>query len=66
MIIVNQRDRVAWHAGMTVAELLTFMTYTYPHIIVSINGVLVPYDTYDHTLVPDRSDVRVVHLMAGG
>ena len=51
---------------MTVAELLTLMAYTYPHIIVSIDGILVPYDTYDHTLVPDESDVRVIHLMAGG
>jgi len=66
VITVNQRDRVAWHAGMTVAKLLTLMSYTYPHIIVSIDGVLVPYDTYDYTLVPDESDVRVVHLMAGG
>ena len=66
MITVNQRDRVAWCEGMTVTELLTLMTYTYPHIIVSIDTVLVPYDTYNHTLVPDESDVRVVHLMAGG
>ena len=51
---------------MTVAELLTLMTYTYPHIIVSIDSVLVPYGTYDQTPIPDRSDVRVIHLMAGG
>lgn len=66
MIIVNQRDRVAWRAGMTVSKLLALMTYTYPHIIVSIDGVLVPYDTYGQTRIPDESDVRVVHLMAGG
>jgi len=66
VITVNQRDRVAWHAGMTVAELLTLMTYTYPHIIVSIDSFLVPYDTYDQTPIPDESDVRVIHLMAGG
>lgn len=51
---------------MTVAELLAAMTYTYPHIIVSIDGILAPYDTYDQTLIPDESDVRVIHLMAGG
>ena len=66
MIIVNRRDRVAWHEGMTVTELLSAMTYTYAHIIVSIDGVVVPYDTYDETLIPDKSDVRVIHLMAGG
>jgi len=66
VITINQRDRVAWHAGMTVAELLATMAYTYPQIIVSIDGVLVPYDTYDQTPIPDESDVRVIHLMAGG
>ena len=66
MITVNQRDRVAWHAGMTASELLATVTYTYPHIIVSIDAVLVPYDTYDQTPIPDESDVRLIHLMAGG
>ena len=66
MITVNQRDYVAWHTGMTVTELLTLMTYTYPHVIVSIDSVLVPYGTYDQTPIPDRSDVRVIHLTAGG
>ena len=66
MITINQRDRVAWHAGMAVAELLATITYTYPQIIVSIDGVLVPYGTYDRTPIPDESDVRVIHLMAGG
>lgn len=66
MITVNQRERVAWHAGMTIRELLTIMTYTFPHIIVSIDGVLVPYGTYGETLIPDEADVRVIHLMAGG
>ena len=51
---------------MTVAELLTLMTYTFPHIIVSIDGELVRREEYATRAIPDASDVRVVHLMAGG
>jgi len=66
VITVNQRDTVTWHEGMTVTDLLGAMKFTYPHIIVAIDGNLVPYDGYDHTLVPDGADVRVIHIQAGG
>lgn len=42
------------------------MTYTFPQIIVTINGVVAPYNAHAETLVPDEADVRVIHLMAGG
>ena len=42
------------------------MRYTFPHIVVAVNGTLVRHDAYDTTTVPDGADVRVVHLMAGG
>jgi sulfur carrier protein ThiS len=42
------------------------MSYTFPHIIVTLNGELVHHDTYDETIVPQNADVRIVHLIAGG
>lgn len=51
---------------MTVRDVLTAMKYTFPHIIVVINGDVVRHDTYDTTPVPDNADVRVVHMIAGG
>lgn len=66
MITVNQRDRVAWHEDLTVSRLLAELNYTYPHIVVSVNGEVVPHDAYDDTCIPDEADVRVIHLMAGG
>ena len=65
-ITVNRRDSVAWHAGMTVRELLDLRNYTFPHIIVTINGTITPHDAYDQTVIPEGADVRVIHLMAGG
>ena len=65
-VTVNQRDAIAWHPGMTVNDLLAQMSYTFPRVIVTINGRTVPHDGYAETLVPAGADVRVIHLMAGG
>jgi sulfur carrier protein len=51
---------------MTVQDLLDAMTYTYPHVVVTVNGDLVASDSYADVEVPDDADVRVIHLIAGG
>lgn len=66
MIQVNDRTEVAWEEGMTVADLLERLNYTYPLIIVKVDGELVPRESYDDRVIPDGADVRVVHLIAGG
>lgn len=66
MITVNRRDRVAWTQGMTISDLLAQLRYTFPRVVITINGELVPGDAYDDTIVPDQADVRIIHLMAGG
>jgi len=66
MITINKRESFDWHESLTVAELLAAKTYTYPHIIVSINGTVVKHDAYAETHIPDEADVRVIHLIAGG
>ncbi len=66
MITLNKRERLEWRAGLTIKELLEEKTFTYPHIIVSINGTVIRHDAYAETLIPDEADVRVIHLIAGG
>ncbi len=66
MITVNKHHTLPWREGMTVRDVLTAMKYTFPHIIVVINGDIVRHDAYDTTPVPDEADVRVVHMIAGG
>ncbi len=51
---------------MTVQNLLDELGYTYPHLVVSVDGNLVRHDAYSETPVPDGADVRAIHLMAGG
>ncbi len=66
MITVNNRDKLAWHEGMTVRDILTQMNYVYKLITVTVNGVLVPRDQYDTFRVPDGAQVTVFHLSHGG
>ncbi|NLF00296.1 MAG: sulfur carrier protein ThiS, partial [Anaerolineales bacterium] len=41
MICVNGREQVAWEPDMTVTRLLEIMRYSFPTIIVSVDGDLV-------------------------
>ena len=66
MITVNKRHTLPWTEGMTVRDVLSAMKYTFPHIIVVINGAVVRHDAYDTTTIPDDANVRVVHMIAGG
>ncbi|MBD3237409.1 MAG: sulfur carrier protein ThiS [Candidatus Eisenbacteria bacterium] len=66
MIIVNNRDKLDWHKGMTVHDLLQEMGYSYKLITVTVNGTLVPQSDYEDHEVPDGAEVTVFHLAHGG
>ena len=66
MILVNNRDEIEWEEGLTVSALLDRFRYTFPHIIVKIDGQVVPREQYPTRTVPDGANVQVIHLIAGG
>jgi len=66
MVRVNERLDVAWQEGMTVRDLLKACKFTFPLINVTVNGQLVRREEYDTFHVPDKADVRVIHLITGG
>ena len=66
MIRVNDRDEVRWEEGLTILNLLERFRYTFPHIIVKIDGEVIPPEAYPTCTIPDGADVRVIHLIAGG
>lgn len=66
MIHVNDKFEIEWEEGMTVARLLERLRFSFPLIVVSIDGVLVPKDEYATRQVPDRAQVKVLHMTAGG
>ncbi len=65
MITVNNRD-FPWEQGLTVRKLLQLKGYTFPAIVVVINGTPVAEDQYDSTEINDGDNVKAIHLIAGG
>lgn len=66
MIRINNRDEIAWEEGLTISTLLERLRYTFPHIIVTIDGEVVQQKDYPTRTIPDGANVRLVHLIAGG
>jgi len=66
LVTVNNRDKLNWHEGMTVSDLLAEMHYSYKLITVTVNGELVPGEDYGEHEVPDDAEVTVFHLAHGG
>ena len=46
LLIVNDRDKLDWHAGMTVQDLLDAFGYNYVLITITVNGSLVPREEW--------------------
>lgn len=66
MIRINNRDDLEWKEGLTVSDVLECMRYTFPHIVVKVNGEVVAPEDYAAYPIPEGADVRVIHLIAGG
>jgi sulfur carrier protein len=66
MIRVNDKWDIAWQEGMVVSDLLLACGFTHHHIVVSINGTLLPPDEYRSQPVTDGDEVKVIHIIGGG
>lgn len=66
MSITVNKKKVKFVKHETVTDLLKRMHYTFPLIIVKIDNQLIKRNQYDDTIIPDNSDVKVIHLVSGG
>ena len=64
-ITVNE-NIVEWHDNLTISELLKIMKYTFPMLVIKVDGQLIKRDQYKIFVVPNNSDVKIIHLMSGG
>lgn len=65
MITVNG-NKLDWHRGMTVRDVLVVKNYKFRMLVTKIDGTLVKRADYDTTTIPDGADVQVIHLISGG
>ena len=66
MIRVNDKFDIEWQEGMNVNSLLKILNFTFPMIVVSVNGKVIPRTEYGTMRIEDNDEVKVIHLIAGG
>lgn len=65
MITVNRRAMTI-PAELSVEELLERCNYSYPMIVVRINGKVIQPGDYKTAMVRDGDSIEAIHLVAGG
>ena len=65
MIKVNGKN-VDFVENETISGLLKRMKYIFPNVVVKINGKLVKRTDFTDTIVPDKSEISVIHMISGG
>lgn len=65
MIRVNHRN-MDFYEGMTLKSLIKDLKYSFPTLMVKVNGELVPKEKYEETRIKDGDDINIIHPIAGG
>jgi thiamine biosynthesis protein ThiS len=58
--------QVAWREGMTVSDLLDALKDPHPYAVVRIDELYVTRPNFEHTIIPDDSEVFLIPMIAGG
>ena len=49
-----------------VSEMLVLKKFSFKLRIIKINGILIPKEKYDSTIIHDNDNVQMLYLMSGG
>lgn len=52
--------------SLTIKEILLLKKFTFPNLVVKINGQLIRKAHYDTAMVRDGDVVEIIHLISGG
>ena len=50
----------------TIEKLILFKSFTFPRIIVKINGLLIKKPNYPNAEVNQGDNIEIIHLISGG
>jgi thiamine biosynthesis protein ThiS len=65
-VTLNHNEVTLGGESLTVRQLLEAMRYTFPLIVVRINGEVVARSEYDSAAVGDGDKIEAIHLIGGG
>ena len=64
-IEVNGR-KIDWIENESVTKLLKRMKYTFPLVVVKINNEIVLRSDFKIKVIPNNSNIDVIHMISGG
>ncbi len=65
-IVLNNRNEEFAGDQYTVSEIFKEMSFTFPRVIVKLNGRLIKKPQYPETIVTNGDNLEVIHLISGG
>ena len=66
-IQLNNRNEIFDNISeMSVEQLLKLKNFTFPMIIIKINGKLIKKENYSASIIKNGDDVTALHLISGG
>lgn len=65
-LVLNNRNEVFDGNQHTVSEIFKIMNFTFPRVVVKLNGKLIKKPQYHETIVNDGDNLEVIHLISGG
>lgn len=63
---LNDRPYDNWHGDLTILGVMEHMKYTWPKLVVKVNGELVWPEEYGNVILQENDDLKIHHLLAGG
>lgn len=63
---LNHREYKEWREGLTIQALLAENKFTWPKLVVKLNGRVIWPEEYENTVLSEADDLEVIHLLGGG
>ncbi len=63
---LNNRPYADWHEGLTIRGVMEHMNFTWPKLVVKVNGQLIWPEDYDKVVLNEDDDLKIHHLLGGG
>jgi sulfur carrier protein len=65
-IMLNNRKEEFDKETITVSEFLVLKKFSFKMRIIKINGIFIPKENYDRTVIRNGDVVQLLYLMSGG
>lgn len=51
---------------LTIRDILRIKNFSFPNLVVKVNGTLIKKPFYDEATVKDGDTIEIIHLISGG